>query len=108
MGGRRPGSGRPSKAALLEKKNAAELARALLEAEVRPVVAEYLRLCKGGAMKKHQSAQTTRHYIERFVPAAKQFLQVDGEMGFEALIAQLVEVEEKEALAKAQAAKPKP
>ena len=55
-------------------------------------------------MKKHQSAQTTRHYIERFCPPAKQFLAVDVKLGFEALIAQLEEEElrEKEERAKAQ------
>ena len=59
-------------------------------------------------MKKHQSAMTVRHYIERFVPVAKASLQIDVRTGFEALIAQLEEEELREREAKAQAAKPKP
>jgi hypothetical protein len=102
-GGKRPGAGRPSKEATKKKLQAAEIARAMLEAEIRPIVREYVRLARGGVMKKGQSPQTTRHCIERWIPAAKQFLQVDVKTGFEALILQLEaeELREKEERAKA-------
>ena len=54
-------------------------------------------------MKKRQSAQTTRHYIERFCPAAKASFQIDVKTGWEGLIQQLEaeELREKEERAKA-------
>jgi hypothetical protein len=104
-GGRRPGAGRPSREATQKKLAAAEIARALLESEITPIVQEYTRLASGGLMRKGQSPQTTRHAVERFIPAAKQFLHIDVETGFEKLIADLEaeELIEKEAQAKAHA-----
>src|SRR5882724_2385718 len=88
-GGKRPGAGRPSKEAQLKKLQAAELARALLEAEIEPILREYARLAKGGLMRKGQSPQTTRHAVERWLAPAKASLQIDAKISFEELIRDL-------------------
>src|SRR6266478_8662274 len=76
-GGRRnPPGGRPSKEEVAAKKVAVERAREKLEAEVDAVMDEYLRLAKGGAIKKHSSPQTIRHCVERWLPPARQGIDI--------------------------------
>ena len=54
-GGARPGAGRRSNEAVATMKVAAERAREKIEAEVDEVTDEYLRLAKGGKVKKGSS-----------------------------------------------------
>jgi hypothetical protein len=73
-GGARPGAGRPSNQEQAAKKLAAERAREKMEAEVDGVMNEYLRLAKGGKIKKGSSPQTIRHCVERWLPPAKPWI----------------------------------
>jgi len=75
-GGARPGAGRPSKEEQAAKKVAGERARERIEAEVDEVMTEYLRLATGGAIKKHSSPQTVRHCVERWLPPARQGIDI--------------------------------
>src|SRR5882724_2993593 len=75
-GGARPGAGRPSNQEQAAKKVAAERAHERIEAEVDKVMDEYLRLAKGGKIKKGSSPQTIRHCVERWLPAARQGLDI--------------------------------
>jgi hypothetical protein len=75
-GGKRKGAGRPTKAEQEEKKVAAERAREKMEAEVEAVMDEYLRLAKGGKVKKGSSPQTIRHAVERWLPPARHGVDI--------------------------------
>jgi hypothetical protein len=76
-GGRRnPPGGRPSKEEVAAKKVAAERAREKIEAEVDEVMDEYLRLAKGRKIKKNSSPQTIRHCVERWLPPARQAMDL--------------------------------
>jgi hypothetical protein len=75
-GGARPGAGRPSNQEQAAKKLAAERAREKMEAEVDGVMNEYLRLAKGGKIKKGSSPQTIRHCVERWLPPARQAMDL--------------------------------
>ena len=68
-GGRRnPPGGRPTNEVQAAKKVAAERAREKIEAEVDGVMDEYIRLAKGGKIKRGSSPQTIRHCVERWLP----------------------------------------
>jgi len=56
---------------------AAERAREKIEAEVDEVMDEYLRLAKGGKVKKGSSPQTIRHCVERWLPPARHGIDVN-------------------------------
>jgi hypothetical protein len=76
-GGRRnPPGGRPSKEEVAAKKVAVERARERIEAEVDAVMNEYLRLATGGKIKRGSSPQTVRHCVERWLPAARQGIDI--------------------------------
>jgi DNA invertase Pin-like site-specific DNA recombinase len=68
--------GRPTNEERVAKKQAAEQARERIEAEVDIVVSEYLRLAKGGKVKKGSSPQTIRHCVERWLPPARQAMDI--------------------------------
>ena len=76
-GGRKGGKGgRPTAQQQAAKQVAAERARERLEAEVDEVMDEYLRLAKGGKVEKGSSPQTVRHCVERWLPSARQGVDV--------------------------------
>ena len=75
-GGARPGAGRPSNQEQAAKKVAAERAREKIEAEVDEVMDEYLRLAKGGKVKKGSSPQMIRHCVERWLPPARHGVDI--------------------------------
>ena len=76
-GGRKGGKGgRPTAQQQAAKQVAAERARERLEAEVDEVMDEYLRLAKGGKVEKGSSPQTVRHCVERWLPSARQGIDV--------------------------------
>jgi hypothetical protein len=90
-GGKRPGAGRPSKQVKANKIAAAEIARQYIEKNIKPVLKTYRknaeghyenRWTEGKAPKKYEvwvvDAASTRHWIDKFVPAAKQELQISG------------------------------
>jgi hypothetical protein len=68
--------GRPTNEAQAAKKVAQERARERIEAEVDWVMYEYLRLAKGGKVKKGSSPQTIRHCVERWLPPARQSMDI--------------------------------
>lgn len=83
-GGKRPGSGRPSKDRARIKKAAAEIAKAYIEKHIEPVLKAYLQLAGGRMVKHHNTedgrvlweenevdAPTLRHYIDKLVPSPK-------------------------------------
>jgi hypothetical protein len=71
-GGKREGAGRPTNQEQAAKKVAAERAHERIEAEVDEVMDEYVRLAKGGKVKKGSSPQMIRHCVERWLPPARQ------------------------------------
>jgi hypothetical protein len=75
-GGARPGAGRPTNQEQAAKRVAAERARERIETEVDEVMDEYLRLAKGGKVKKGSSPQTIRHCVERWLPPARHGVDV--------------------------------
>ena len=77
-GGRRnPPGGRPTNQERAAKKAAADRARERIETEVDEVMDEYLRLAKGGKIKKNSSPQTVRHCVERWLPPARHAVDIN-------------------------------
>jgi hypothetical protein len=76
-GGKRKGAGRPTNEEKQQRLIAAERARERIEAEVDAIVDEYTRLAKGGKVKKGSSPTTIRHCVERWIPAARQGVEVN-------------------------------
>jgi hypothetical protein len=73
---KRRAGGRPTNQEQAAKKVAAERAHERIEAEVDEVMDEYLRLAKGGKVKKGSSPQTIRHCVERWLPPARQGVDI--------------------------------
>ena len=73
---KRRAGGRPTNQEQEEKKEAVERAHERIEAEVDEVMDEYLRLAKGGKVKKGSSPQMIRHCVERWLPAARQGIDI--------------------------------
>ena len=90
-GGKRKDAGRPTKEEAEIKKQAAELAREFIEQHVEEVLETYLDNAKGHYEKRWTEgknpqeyevwvvdASTTRHWIDKFLPAAKQEVEISG------------------------------
>jgi hypothetical protein len=73
---KRRAGGRPTNQEQAAKKVAAERACEKIEAEVDEVMSEYLRLAKGGKVKKGSSPQTIRHCVERWLPPARHGVDI--------------------------------
>jgi hypothetical protein len=73
---KRRAGGRRTNQEQAAKKVAAERACERIEAEVDEVMDEYLRLAKGGKVKKGSSPQTIRHCVERWLPPARQAMDL--------------------------------
>jgi hypothetical protein len=73
---RRCAGGRPTREAQAQKKLAGDRARERIEASVDAVMDEYIRLAKGGRVRKGSSPATIRHYVERLVSAARQGIDI--------------------------------
>ena len=81
-GGARPGAGRPKKAYIETKKAAKDIARAYIEASIKPVLHTYFQLAHGRMVNKYHEgkvvgqefeadAPTTRHFIDKVLPEEK-------------------------------------
>jgi hypothetical protein len=73
---KRRAGGRPTNEAQMEKKAAAVRARERMEAGVDAVMDEYLRIARGGTVKRGQSPATIRHFVERLIPPARSALEI--------------------------------
>lgn len=88
-GGARPGAGPPTKATRAVKKLAAQIAAEFIEKHTREVLETYLKNAKGHYEerftedgKKYREwvvdPASTRHWVDKILPAAKQTLEVSG------------------------------
>ena len=87
-GGKRKGAGRPTKQQQEVKKLAAEMARAYIEEHIKPVLESYFKLTQGRIVSHYNrdghleyteeiiDAATVRHWIDKFVPAARQEIDI--------------------------------
>ena len=73
---KRRAGGRPTNEEQALKKAGMERAREKMEAEVDSVMDEYLRIAKGGRVKKGSSPATIRHFVERLIPPARSALDM--------------------------------
>lgn len=87
-GGRRKGAGRKSKTTKEIEKRAEEIARDYIERSIKPVMHTYFQLAHGRMVNKYHEgvvvnqefeadAATTRHFIDKLLPAAKQEVGLD-------------------------------
>lgn len=93
IGGARPGAGRKSKQAIADEARASEIARQMLAKSIGEVIDLAKKLCKGVKVRKFYPANhkkagqqyydieydsaMIRFWIERFVPAARQGIDVN-------------------------------
>lgn len=81
-GGARPGSGRKPKAYIETKQAARDMAKAYIEASIKPVMHQYFQLAAGRMVDKwHEGkvcgqsfeadAPTTRHFVDKLLPEEK-------------------------------------
>lgn len=93
-GGKREGAGRPTKVQQEAKKLAGELVRDFLETNLGEVLQTYLdnakghweaRYTEGKNAKEYKvwvvDAPTTRHWIDKLLPAAKSEIGLTGNIG---------------------------
>ena len=88
-GGKKGGKGgRPSKEKKEIQKAAAEIAREYIERSIKPVLHTYFQLAHGRLVNKYHEGQvvnqefeadapTTRHFIDKLMPASKQEVDVN-------------------------------
>ncbi len=93
-GGKRKGAGRPTKQQQEVKKAVAEKVQAYIEEHVESVLKSDLKLTQGREINHYDQkgtlaykeeiidSATVRHWIDKFVPAAKQEIQVTGDFKF--------------------------
>lgn len=88
-GGNRDGAGRPTKKQAAAKKTIAEKVQEYLEKNIDPVLKTYKNNAVGHWEKRFTDAgkeyevwivdtASTRHWIDKFAPAAKQSLEISG------------------------------
>jgi hypothetical protein len=71
-GGKRPGAGRKTNKQNAEEKLKVEIAEKMLEAEVRGIMKEYIRLAKGGAAVEGSQPSIIKDAVAKWIPAARQ------------------------------------
>ncbi len=91
-GKRNPPGGRPTKQQQEVKKAAAKMVQAYIEEHVESVLKTYLKLTQGREVKHYDrdgkleyteeiiDAATVRHWIDKFLPAAKQEIHFTGDV----------------------------
>ncbi len=90
-GKRNPPGGRPTKQQQEVKKAAAKMAQAYIEEHISPVLESYFKLTQVREVNHYDKdgnllfteevidAATVRHWIDKFVPAAKQEIHFTGD-----------------------------
>ena len=90
-GKRNPPGGRPTKQQQEVKKAVAKIALAYIEEHIEPVLKSYFKLTQGREIKHYDQkgklvyteeiidGSTVRHWIDKFVPAAKQQIEITGD-----------------------------
>ena len=68
QGGRRPGAGRKSKEQKVREEATEKRLRDEMFKHGWKILDEYIRIAKGGKMKKGQSPATLRHAIDKLLP----------------------------------------
>ena len=92
-GKRTPPGGRPTKRQQEVKKAVAKMAQAYIEEHIEPVLKSYFKLTQGREVKHYRDGKldyteeiidgsTVRHWIDKFVPAARQEIHFTGDVKF--------------------------
>lgn len=93
-GKQNPPGGRPTKLQQEVKKAVAKIAQAYIEEHIEPVLESYFKLTQGRKVKHYDrdgkldyteeiiDGSTVRHWIDKFVPAARQEIQFTGDFKF--------------------------
>jgi len=91
-GKRNPPGGRPTKQQQEVKKAAAKMAQAYIEEYIEPVLKSYFKLTQGREINHYDQkgnlvyteeiidSSTVRHWIDKFLPAAKQEIHFTGDV----------------------------
>lgn len=85
------GGGRPTKEQQATKQQVADQVKDYIEKNVKPVLETYQKLAKGYYETRYNDGgmeytvfvpdgATTRHWIDKFVPAAKQEIELTGKL----------------------------